>query len=130
MANNGINIVLALGSNCGQLRNVRYAMGRLREFFPGIRFSRILRTSPIGIDSDWFANALAVGTSRVSAEDIVECLKEIERECGRCADDKARNVVKLDIDLLEYGDAVLREKDWKRDYVQRLRRELEVDSPV
>ncbi len=120
MANNGINFVLALGSNYEQERNVRYAMGRLRECFPGIRFSRVLRTAPIGIVSDWFANALAIGETDDAPENIISHLKEIERECGRCAEDKTRNVVSLDIDLLKYGDAVLREKDWNRDYVQLL----------
>ncbi len=124
MANNGINFVLALGSNYEQERNVGYAMGRLRECFPGIRFTRILRTSPIGIDSDWFANALAIGKVEDCPETVISRLKEIERECGRCAEDKARNVVRLDIDLLQYGGEVLREKDWHRDYVQLLLAEL------
>ncbi len=124
MANNGVNIVLALGSNYGQERNVREAMGKLGERFPGIRFSRILRTVPIGIESDWFANALAMCSCDCSAEEVERCLKEVERECGRCVGDKERNVVRIDIDLLRYGDTVLRKEDWSRDYVQQLLGEM------
>ena len=124
MANNGIKMILALGSNYEQEHNVRYAMGRLRECFPDIRFSRILWTEPIGIASDKFVNALAIGSSNDAVEDIVKNLKTIERECGRCSEDKARNIVRLDLDLLQYGELILREKDWERDYVQLLLRDL------
>ena len=124
MANNGVKMVLTLGSNCEQEHNVRYAMERLRECFPGIKFSRILWTEPIGIESDKFVNALAIGYSNITVEDVIKNLKAIERECGRCYEDKAKNIVRLDIDLLQYGELKFREEDWEREYVQLLLKEL------
>lgn len=113
-------IIVALGSNCDQEKNVLYAMDRLRGLFPDFSFSRMLWTEPIGIESDKFVNALGWGMVEYTADEIVGILKDIEKECGRKAEDKARNLVRLDLDLLLYGKQRFREDDWKRDYILTL----------
>lgn len=40
--------------------------------------------------------------------------EKIERDHGRTADDKARGIVKIDIDLLCYDGEVLKPQDWLR----------------
>ncbi len=124
MADNDVKIVLSLGSNCEQERNVAYAMGRLRELFPGMSFSRTIRTKPIGIESDMFANALGMGICHEPLPQVVEELKAIERECGRREEEKARNIVRLDLDLLLYGSQRCHEKDWERPYIKQLWEEM------
>lgn len=122
-------IIIALGSNYEQERNITYAMERLREFFPGIVFSGMHWTEPIGIVSDKFVNAL--GCAEIednSMEEVGQKLKLIEQECGRRTEDKSRNLVKLDLDLLQFGDARLKEKDWKREYMSLLLEEIYVQK--
>lgn len=114
------NLVIALGSNFDQERNVSFAMEELRKFFPDMVFSKMLWTEPIGIVSDRFVNALGKASTSMSQQQVTCVLKDIERKCGRCQEDKARNVVKLDLDLMQYGGERLKEADWDRGYVQQL----------
>lgn len=116
----GKSILIALGSNFAQEKNVAYAMEELRTAFPGAVFSEMLWTEPIGIASDRFVNALGKASTCMSQEQVLLMLKNIERKCGRCEEDKARNIIKLDLDLLQYGDERLKEADWHRDYVLQL----------
>lgn len=128
MTDNDVMIVLSLGSNCDRERNVAYAMERLREFFPGMSFSRTIRTKPIGIESDLFVNALGLGICHESMDEVVEVLKMIERECGRSKEEKVRNIVRLDLDLLLYGSLKCHEKDWERPYVKQLWEDFSLPS--
>ena len=120
-------IIIALGSNYEQEKNITFAIGRLREFFPGVVFSSLLWTEPIGIESDKFVNAL--GRAEIvdgSMEKVNRKLKLIEQEVGRRREDKCRNIIKLDLDLIQYGETRLREKDWKRAYISLLLKEIYV----
>lgn len=114
------SILIALGSNFEQEKNVAFAMDELRTIFPDVVFSKQLWTEPIGIVSDRFVNALCKATTDASIEQVTGMLKEIEKKCGRSQEDKFRNIVKLDLDLMQYGDERLREEDWKREYVRQL----------
>jgi 2-amino-4-hydroxy-6-hydroxymethyldihydropteridine diphosphokinase len=55
----------------------------------------------------------------LSREELREMFKQIERSAGRTADDKSHEIVRLDIDLLTYGDELLKPADMERDYVAR-----------
>lgn len=119
-ANEANTVVIALGSNYEQEKNVMYAMEELKGHFPNIVFSEMLWTEPIGIVSDRFVNALCKASTSLTRLQVIDVLKEIERKCGRCKEDKARNIVKLDLDLMQYGGERLKEEDWKREYVLQL----------
>ena len=95
-------------------------MERLHSFFPGISFSRMLWTEPIGIASDRFVNALALTDTDKEQEEVERILKQVEKECGRTREEKMRNIIRLDLDLLQWGTVRLREQDWERDYIRLL----------
>ena len=118
-------ILIALGSNHEQEKNVAFAMERLRNFFPSISFSRMLWTEPIGIASDRFVNALALADTDREQEEVERILKQIEKECGRTREEKMRNIIRLDLDLLQWGTVRLREQDWERGYVRLLLQEMQ-----
>ncbi len=114
-------VIFALGSNCFQERNVENAKAMLRKTFGSdIEFTKSIWTNPIGIKSEMFLNCIAVAHTDCDKMQIVSILKDIERQCGRTKEDKKMNVVKIDIDLLSYDNEILREEDWKRDYIQNL----------
>ena len=115
-----VRILIALGSNNEQEKNVAFAMERLHSFFPGISFSRMLWTEPIGIASDRFVNALALADTDKEQEEVERILKQVEKECGRTREEKMRNIIRLDLDLLQWGTVRLREQDWERDYIRLL----------
>lgn len=118
-------IIIVLGSNHEQEKNVGFAMNQLSQNFPGVRFSRLLWTEPIGMEnSPQFVNALAIAFTDLPEPDIVHILKDIERQCGRTKEEKKQGIVKLDLDLLLYGDLRRKEEDWERDYVKQLLGEM------
>lgn len=130
-------IIIVLGSNHEQEKNVRVAMALLVQAFPGILFSRSLWTEPIGMErggtdgrrelttSQQFVNAIGIAMTEMEEEQVVHVLKDIERQCGRTKEDKALGIVKLDLDLLLYGDIRHKESDWERDYVKLLMNEMD-----
>ena len=120
-----VRILIALGSNHEQAKNVAFAMERLHSFFPGISFSRMLWTEPIGIASDRFVNALALADTDKEQEEVERILKQVEKECGRSREEKMRNIIRLDLDLLQRGTVRLREQDWERDYIRLLLQEMQ-----
>lgn len=118
-------IIIVLGSNHEQEKNVGFAMNQLSQNFPGVRFSRLLWTEPIGMEnSPRFVNALAIAFTDLPEPTVVSVLKGIERQCGRTKEEKSQGIVKLDLDLLLYGDTRRKEEDWERDYVKQLLGEM------
>ena len=75
-------------------------------------------------NSHQFVNALAIAFTDLPEPDIVPILKDIERQCGRTKEEKSQGIVKLDLDLLLYGDLRRKESDWERDYVKQLLGEM------
>lgn len=119
-------VIIVLGSNCDPVRNIAYAMWDLSFLFPEMAFSRMLWTDPIGMEegASKFVNAVGVAMTDKDETYLMHCLKEIERHCGRSEEDKAKGIIRLDLDLLLYGDTRRKEEDWERDYVKQLLREM------
>ena len=62
-------------------RNVSIITRFLCMSFPGIVFSRLVQTAPVGFDSPrMFYNQVACFTTPLTASQVRECLKKIERE--------------------------------------------------
>lgn len=101
------------------------ARTRLAELFPGIRFSEEEETEPLFFRRpNPFSNQVACFRSDAPAEDIKALLKAIEREAGRKPEEKAQEIVRLDIDLLTCDDAAYKPQDLERDYICRGLRQL------
>lgn len=118
--------LICLGSNYEYGIRLEAARKALQQAFPDIRFGQEMETEAIG--GNWlspFGNQLAEFTSHLSADGIHLILKQIEKENGRCKEDKEKGIVQLDIDLLTYDEEILKPEDLKRDFV---RRSLEEES--
>ncbi len=106
--------IVALGSNLGdKVANLDKAIDLLTA--PGdvrlVRRSRNFATEPWGkTDQDWFVNACIAVATELSARVLLERCKEIERRMGRVATEKWGPRI-IDLDLLIYGDSVIREPD-------------------
>lgn len=96
------------------------ARRRLSELFPDIRFSSEVETAPLFFHrQDLFSNQVARFVSNLQADEVVACLKSIEREAGRTPGDKSLEIVRLDIDLLQCDSVVHKPEDLKRDYIRK-----------
>ncbi len=114
-------LILALGSNENQESNMQLAQHKLERLLNGeVVFSETMWTDPLGIESDRFLNCLAVGYTHHGVDQLYRALKQVERSIGSLRAERKRGVVKIDIDILLFGDQRYHASDWKRDYVSRL----------
>jgi 2-amino-4-hydroxy-6-hydroxymethyldihydropteridine diphosphokinase len=99
---------LGLGSNVGErLEYLRRAVGRLKAT-AGIRvmkLSAVYETEPVGVtDQGWFLNAAVEIHTSLSAEALLYCTQEIERDLGRVVTRRWGPRV-IDLDILLFGNA-------------------------
>lgn len=113
-------VVLALGTNTDQEMNMSIAEYLLTKLFPDIKFSEQIWTQPIGIKSDMFLNELAFANVGHGASQIEPALRNIERKCGCTRAERTKNIIKIDIDLLQLGDTKYHVNDWDRQYIKDL----------
>jgi 2-amino-4-hydroxy-6-hydroxymethyldihydropteridine diphosphokinase len=105
-------VAIALGSNLGdRLAHLDFAVAQLTSSIPDLIVSRYYETDPVDVPGEQgrFLNAAAVGTTSVSARDVLALLLAIEHERGRQRpfQNAART---LDLDLILLGDLVINEE--------------------
>lgn len=120
---------ICIGSNEKRVDNMKLARQKLSALFPGIRFSKEVDTVPLFFHRPtMFSNQVARFSSTLDADRIVALLKSIESEAGRMEEDKKREIVRLDIDLLMCDAVVYKPDDLLRDYVIRGIQELDLND--
>ena len=119
-------VILALGTNVNQERNMKQARQLLIDTWPDMKFTTPKWTQPIGMASDLFYNCLAYTKVEESLEELTEKVKNMEQICGDTRADRSFNRIQMDIDILLYGDNKLHKDDWQRDYIQELMNEIDL----
>lgn len=110
---------IELGSNGCSDAFIRGARQMLKDRFPDIVFGTIQTTEPVDFVSPHpFRNQTGRFSTPLPQEELSLILKHIEKTLGRRPEDKAKGVVKIDIDLVVYNGMVLKEKDLQREYVR------------
>lgn len=123
--------LVCIGSNFHREENLTLARRRLRECYPSVRFTSEQETLPLFFKNKaLFSNQVALFFSNEDREQVVGQLKAIERVAGRRPEDKAREKVSLDIDLLSFDGQVLKPEDMKREYIVKALEELALASPL
>lgn len=118
-------VILALGTNVNQERNMKQVRRLLVGTWPDMKFTIQKWTQPIGMASDLFYNCLAYTKVEESLEELTEKVKNMERICGDTGAERSLNRIQMDIDILLYGDNKLHIDDWQRDYIQELMKEID-----
>lgn len=118
-------VILALGTNVNQERNMKQVRRLLVNTWPDMKFTTTKWTQPIGIASDLFYNCLAYTKVEETLEELTEKVKNMEHLCGNTEAERSLNRIQMDIDILLYGDNKLHIDDWQRDYIQELMNEIE-----
>lgn len=117
-------LILSLGSNCDQKECMQAACTKLREMFgKDTFFSHTMWTNPIGIESEQFLNCLVFTHTSHKLEYVDKAMKHIEHACGNRKRARSNNIIKMDIDILKYGELTLHQDDWSRNYVAEMMKE-------
>lgn len=104
-------VAIALGSNLGDRHaHLAHAVSRLSEVLTSLRHSTWYDTAPVGVSPDQprYLNGAVIGETTLSARALLGRLLELEGERGRTRP-AAMAARTLDLDLILYGDAVIRE---------------------
>lgn len=106
-----VPVAIAIGSNLGHreqlLSDAAAAVGAIVS---GLRRSSLYETAPVGVGEGQppFLNGALIGTTRLSARDLLMRLLDIEQQFGRQRPHPGAART-LDLDLILYGDAIIDE---------------------
>ena len=101
-------VYLSLGSNVDPEKNLRDAIAELRRKFGAIAVSLTYRFLAVGLDGPDFLN-LAIGIeTEMSAQALNDWVHELEDRQGRRRDVPRFSNRTLDIDIVLYGDEIVR----------------------
>ena len=106
-----IRVAIAMGSNLGDRRaHLEYAIDAVALDLTNIKASAFFETQPIGVGEEHgpYLNAVVVGSTSLSARDLLDRLLEIEEERGRTRPYYLAPRT-LDLDLILYGDSIVNE---------------------
>ncbi len=105
-----VEVSVGLGGNVGDpVRSIHAAVEALRQrdVIAVRTLSSIYRTAPWGgVEQPDYANACALGSTRLEPLDLLDAIKKIERDLGRVETVRWGPRV-IDIDILSYGDESL-----------------------
>ncbi len=108
-------VVVGLGANLGDpQRNLNAALTALQEHpqVAELQCSSLVRSAPLGgKEQPAYCNAVARFQCALSAEELLQLLQTLERRAGRVSGEERWASRPLDLDILAYGDAVIRTRD-------------------
>ena len=102
-------VYLSLGSNVGdRSQNLRTAIAALDDAGVSVRrTSKIYETEPVDyLEQDWFLNCVVEGETALSAAELLQRLRRIEKKMGS-AKAFAKGPRIIDLDILYFGDAIV-----------------------
>ncbi|MEW6606932.1 MAG: 2-amino-4-hydroxy-6-hydroxymethyldihydropteridine diphosphokinase [bacterium] len=101
-------VYISLGSNLGDReKNIKEAIKLINSRIKVIKTSPIYETEPIGFkEQDWFLNLVAELKTRLSPQELLAILKQIEGKLGKKIERKWGPRT-IDLDILLYDDIIL-----------------------
>jgi 2-amino-4-hydroxy-6-hydroxymethyldihydropteridine diphosphokinase len=118
-------VILSLAANRFQKSNLAKARECLSKVISNVSYTSEQWTEPMSSSRrELYLNQLAEGDTELTLDELNQRLKAIEISFGRTAQKRQLGIVPIDIDILQYGDLRLHERDWQRPYVTSLISEL------
>ena len=115
------HVVLSLGSNIDKEINISQAIEALTNYYGKLDISAIYETSSVGFEGPSFFNLVVGMQTEQTVDTIRETLRSIEANAGRVRGPKAFASRVLDIDIILFGDANLRDQGYNipRDEIEK-----------
>ncbi len=110
-----------MGANTDAASQLARARLWLDAHFGGITYGDELRIAPERnpLCEAPYHNQCAILTTTLSLADLHKTIKQAEAQLGRTAEDKARGIVRIDIDIIAYGQEIVKPQDLTTDYLHR-----------
>jgi len=102
-------VFVSIGSNVDREQHIEIAIDSLRARFGKLQLSSVYESAAVGFDGAPFFNLVAAFDTDGEPAEIVAALHAIERRCGRERDAERFGPRTMDLDLLLFGDRVVRE---------------------
>ena len=116
-------IIISLASNKDQEAHMAAAREQHVQLLTEAHFTSAIWTEPINsIRKEPYLNQLCQGTTALGEGLLCEVLKETEKRLGRTHNEDG--IVTIDLDLLQYDGQRHHLRDWDRNYVKDLLKEL------
>jgi 2-amino-4-hydroxy-6-hydroxymethyldihydropteridine diphosphokinase len=112
-------IFVGIGSNIERERSVRAGVAELQRYYGEVQLSSVYESAAVGFDGDAFYNLVAAFDSTESVAAVVARLADIEDRHGRVRNGERFAARTLDLDLLLYGDAIIKDSNIPRDEIPR-----------
>ncbi len=103
------DIYLSIGSNIDRAKHISSALQDLHELFGELRLSSVYETDAVGFEGPPFYNLTILFHSEKPVREITKMLREIEIRHGRTGRSGKFTNRALDLDILLYGDLVLKD---------------------
>lgn len=101
-------VFVGIGSNIDRERSVRAGVAELKQSYGEVQLSSVYESDAVGFDGDAFYNLVAAFDTDDSVETVVTNLADIEDRHGRLRNGERFAARTLDLDLLLYGDAIIK----------------------
>jgi 2-amino-4-hydroxy-6-hydroxymethyldihydropteridine diphosphokinase len=102
-------VYVSIGSNIEREHNVRSGLAALREHYGELTESSVYESKAFGFTGDNFYNLVVGFDTDTDVHTVARTLQDIEDEHGRMRSGPPVSSRTLDLDLLLYGDVVIRE---------------------
>jgi 2-amino-4-hydroxy-6-hydroxymethyldihydropteridine diphosphokinase len=102
-------VYISVGSNVDRRHHLRAGLHALRDRFGPLAVSTVYECPAVGFEGDPFYNCVAAFDSAEPVETVHAALHTIEDRHGRDRSQPKYSPRTLDLDLLLYGDRVVRE---------------------
>ncbi|WP_150047240.1 MULTISPECIES: 2-amino-4-hydroxy-6-hydroxymethyldihydropteridine diphosphokinase [Methylomonas] len=100
---------ISVGSNIDKEIHVPSSLRALQSLFGRLTLSSVYESEPVGFIGDSFFNLIVGFQSELTAKEVAKLLKQIELEHGRSQESQKFSARTLDLDLILYGDQVIRD---------------------
>lgn len=114
-------VILSLGANYEAEKNLPEARKSLGQILFSPIYTDAIWTEPIASKrTDLYLNQLVKAQTNLEFDALVKAIKEIEIRHGRTPEEREKDIVRIDIDVLEYDGVRHHLRDWERPYVKDL----------
>ena len=98
---------LSIGSNIDAKTNIKKVKNILDSYFD-VTYSSIIQTSAEGFKGKDFLNLVCFFDTKLNPHELTDLLKNIEKNMGRTVSQKGMSDIIIDLDLILYGDLILK----------------------